>query len=36
MQSKTKELIELENEINKYIDKNGDDLAVPVRAYIIF
>lgn len=36
MDSKNKELIEIESEITKYLEKNRDYLAEPVRAFLIF
>jgi hypothetical protein len=36
MNSKNKELIEIESKITKYIENHDEDLSEPVRAYIIF
>jgi hypothetical protein len=29
-------MIEIEHKIKDYINKNGDDISTPVRAYITF
>jgi hypothetical protein len=36
MNSKNKELIEIEHQLNKTFEEQGDELSEPVRAYIIF
>jgi hypothetical protein len=36
MNSKNKELIEIEHKINKLMEERGDEFSEPVRAFIIF
>jgi hypothetical protein len=36
MDSKNKELIDIEHKINKILEKEGDKMSEPVKAFIIF